>query len=631
MTLDGRITDALTVLAVQRLALDRSRAGGRLDTDRRAPRPARLPRARRWRRQPARRLPRRPGDRARAASGGGPRARLQRDGVRGLDRDGRRAHRHLHAGDRAPVRGAPDASARRGCCAGPGRRTPRRTSTRPVPPTMGERGRFVWASGRTRGCRPAPRPVLPDGPRHRRGRGHGRRGGGHGRSARAAAHDFARASAPRCASGPIPSSGAVDVGGRCRLEAVRAFAQQVAPVPARGYPRVNGATRLGCDRHRARRDRLGGGLLAEPHARQRRARARAIRPRPRPTGPRRTTAGSSGSPTIDPTTSAWRSARTRRGPRSRPRRGERIVTVTGGLDLWPTDAAIPQADYTDSLAAEGVPFDLLDAAEIRRRWPQWRVDDDVTGLWQASGGLADPFKGNAAHRRLAVARGAKLRPNTRVTALRDAGGGEIEVVTDEATYRTGRLVLAADAWTNQLLASFGRRLPLPGDPEQVTYFACPDPAAFAPDRFPVWIWMDDPSFYGFPTYGEAGPKVAQDCGGQVGRPRAADVRARRVGVRPRRGVRRGPPAGCRRPADLHQDVPLHAHPRPRFRGRPAAGAAGGRRRAGRCAWLQVRVGPRPDRGRARPRRGDPVGRRAGTVPDRSPSLLAADPPTSWLV
>ena len=50
--------------------------------------------------------------------------------------------------------------------------------------------------------------------------------------------------------------------------------------------------------------------------------------------------------------------------------------------------------------------------------------------------------------------------------------------------------------------------------EQVTYFGAPDPAAFAPDRFPVWIWMDEPSFYGFPTYGEAGPKAAQDVGGQ---------------------------------------------------------------------------------------------------------------------
>jgi sarcosine oxidase len=50
--------------------------------------------------------------------------------------------------------------------------------------------------------------------------------------------------------------------------------------------------------------------------------------------------------------------------------------------------------------------------------------------------------------------------------------------------------------------------------EQVTYFAPADPTLFAPERFPVWIWMDDPSFYGFPVYGEPGPKVAQDAGGQ---------------------------------------------------------------------------------------------------------------------
>ncbi len=193
--------------------------------------------------------------------------------------------------------------------------------------------------------------------------------------------------------------------------------------------------------------------------------------------------------------------------------GVRIVTVTGGLDLWPADPAIPMADYTDSLAVEGVPFERLDAPEIRRRWPQWQLDDDVVGLWQAQGGLADPFRGNAAHRRLARARGATLLDRTPVTAIRDAGGGDLEVVTPAATYRTGRVVLAADAWTNDLLASFDRRLPLTITKEQVTYFACPDPGAFAPDRFPVWIWMDEPSFYGFPTYGEAGPKAAQDCGG----------------------------------------------------------------------------------------------------------------------
>jgi sarcosine oxidase len=194
--------------------------------------------------------------------------------------------------------------------------------------------------------------------------------------------------------------------------------------------------------------------------------------------------------------------------------GDPIVTVTGGLDLWPADPAIPMADYTESLSAEGVPFELLDAAEVMRRWPQWRLADDVTAMWQAQGGLADPFKGNAAHRRLATERGATLLDRTPVTAIRQTPGGAYEVDAGGRTYEAGRVVMTADAWTNGLLEAFDRRLPLTVTKEQVTYFAAPDPVAFAPDRFPVWIWMDEPSFYGFPTYGEAGPKTAQDCGGQ---------------------------------------------------------------------------------------------------------------------
>ncbi|MGK2852420.1 MAG: N-methyl-L-tryptophan oxidase [Candidatus Limnocylindrales bacterium] len=194
--------------------------------------------------------------------------------------------------------------------------------------------------------------------------------------------------------------------------------------------------------------------------------------------------------------------------------GDPIVTVTGGLDLWPAGAAIPKVDYTDSLAAEGVPFEVLDAQEVILRWPQWRLADDTSAMWQAQGGLADPYKGNAAHRRLATERGATLRDRTHVTSIRPVPGGGYAVATADQTWTTARVILTADAWTNQLLAGFDRRLPLTVTKEQVAYFAAPDPAVFAPDRFPVWIWMDEPSFYGFPTYGEAGPKAAQDVGGQ---------------------------------------------------------------------------------------------------------------------
>ena len=193
--------------------------------------------------------------------------------------------------------------------------------------------------------------------------------------------------------------------------------------------------------------------------------------------------------------------------------GERIVTRTGGLDLWPADPAIAQIDYVQSLRSESIDFDELDAAEIRRRWPQWHIDDDVVGIWQADGGIADPYRGNGAHRRLATERGAVLRDDEPVLAIAERGGA-FELRTARGTHEAGRVILATDAWTNDLLASFDRQIPLLVTKEQVTYFGARDPGAFAPDRFPVWIWMDEPSFYGFPTYGEPGPKVAQDWGGQ---------------------------------------------------------------------------------------------------------------------
>ena len=82
-------------------------------------------------------------------------------------------------------------------------------------------------------------------------------------------------------------------------------------------------------------------------------------------------------------------------------------------------------------------------------------------------------------------------------------------------------MIAAGPWSNSALAHFGRKLPLAVTREQVTYFKSPHLEKFAPDRFPVWIWMDDPCYYGFPVFGEAATKVAQDAGGK---PTTADTR-----------------------------------------------------------------------------------------------------------
>jgi sarcosine oxidase len=191
---------------------------------------------------------------------------------------------------------------------------------------------------------------------------------------------------------------------------------------------------------------------------------------------------------------------------------ESLILKTGGLDLSPANAAIPLADYTSSLAACDVPFEVLDAADIQRRWPQFHLSDDVTGLYQAESGIAPAARCNAAHLRLARAYGATLRDNTPVTAIQEVGG-EVVVEAGGVTYSARRLIIAAGAWSNEALAHFGLQLPLTVTQEQVTYFASPHLDRFMPGRFPIWIWLDEPCFYGFPVYGEAAVKVAQDLGG----------------------------------------------------------------------------------------------------------------------
>lgn len=194
--------------------------------------------------------------------------------------------------------------------------------------------------------------------------------------------------------------------------------------------------------------------------------------------------------------------------------GEQLVTVTGGLDLFPADPAIPMGDYTDSLTGAGIPFELLDVPEIVRRWPQFSLPDGTVGLYQSRGAIVPAARTTALMQKLAMAAGADLRGSAQVLDLTAPGDG-VTVTTSEGRFSAERAVVCADAWTNEVLAGLDVRLPLETTLEQATYFAPTRPGSFAPHHLPLWIWMDDPSYYGFPCYGEPTVKAAQDCGGPV--------------------------------------------------------------------------------------------------------------------
>ena len=86
-----------------------------------------------------------------------------------------------------------------------------------------------------------------------------------------------------------------------------------------------------------------------------------------------------------------------------------------------------------------------------RRWPQWRLADDVDRAC-ARRRAGSPTRSRATPRTAGSPReqGATLLETTPVTAIRDAGGGGLEVDAGDGTYRTGAGHRStADAWTNE--------------------------------------------------------------------------------------------------------------------------------------------------------------------------------------
>ncbi len=194
--------------------------------------------------------------------------------------------------------------------------------------------------------------------------------------------------------------------------------------------------------------------------------------------------------------------------------GERLVVRTGGLDLGdPTvTGSIAELDNAAAaMTAADIPFERLDAGEVQRRFPQWRLTAGTLALWQDGAGILDVARAAATLLALARSHGAAVHTSVKVLRLEDRGA-DVLVHTDRGTVAAGHVVACTGKWTARLLDGL-HDLPLRHTAEQVTYVAAPDLAAFAPGRFPIWIRLGRPCFYGFPVYGRAAVKIAEDLGG----------------------------------------------------------------------------------------------------------------------
>ena len=201
--------------------------------------------------------------------------------------------------------------------------------------------------------------------------------------------------------------------------------------------------------------------------------------------------------------------------------GVQLVFKTGGLDLMPagSDTAQDLDSFAAAMQASGTPFERWSAGETMRHYPQFRLPESVEVLYQPDAGLVDARKGVLVHALMARRNGAALLDHTAVQSIESQRDG-VEIETDRGRFSARRLVVTAGAWLGTVLAMVKVQLPVTVTREQVSYFSTPQLRDFAMSRFPVWIWYgrDHECFYGFPVYGEAALKVAQDVGGQITTP-----------------------------------------------------------------------------------------------------------------
>lgn len=184
--------------------------------------------------------------------------------------------------------------------------------------------------------------------------------------------------------------------------------------------------------------------------------------------------------------------------------GETLLTVTGIAEMGLPDSALVRGTLASS-REHGLPHEVLDAPALMRRYPQFRIPWDFIGVFQPDGGFLEPEKAIRAHLALAQAAGAQIRTGEKVLAIEPRGGG-VRVTTENGTVDAGTAIVAAGAWASTLLPEGA--LPLHVTRQALLWVEPREPAAFAPERFPIFMIESAAGIhYGFPVH-DGAMKVA---------------------------------------------------------------------------------------------------------------------------
>jgi glycine/D-amino acid oxidase-like deaminating enzyme len=160
------------------------------------------------------------------------------------------------------------------------------------------------------------------------------------------------------------------------------------------------------------------------------------------------------------------------------------------------------------LTVRGADVQVLSPQDVRRRFPQFVIEPDETGVFDPWAGFVTSGRALAALVSLARAEGIGIREHVPILAV-DEVAAEARVHWMGGTASFDRAVVAAGPWVARLAPEVGRQVRITR--QQMAFFRPVDPRPFTPGTMPVWgINTDTDGWYGHPLLREGYVKVADD-------------------------------------------------------------------------------------------------------------------------
>jgi sarcosine oxidase len=180
---------------------------------------------------------------------------------------------------------------------------------------------------------------------------------------------------------------------------------------------------------------------------------------------------------------------------------------TGGLMVGRPDSDLIRGSQR-SAREHGLPHEMLDAVDIRKRFPAMRPHPEEIGLFEEPAGILFPESCVHAHLAWATRSGADLRFGAAVREWHAGDNGVAMTTVAGETLHGHSLVICAGAWLSRQARELG--LPLRVERNIAHWFSPAEHAEyFTPGRLPIYILERDPQspLYGFPDLGD-GVKAA---------------------------------------------------------------------------------------------------------------------------